>query len=215
GERQSAAEVIKRELIGVAGFVGVVWAMYLLSLVVWSLSGLDLNAVLGLQPRTLWGLPGILVSPFLHADLMHLFGNTIPLFILLALLASSKARWWTIVGAIILLGGGLLWLLGRSQEFSGKPLSHVGASGLVFGLISFLIFSGALERRMVSLAVAAVVLVFYGSTLLIGVLPLDSEVSWDGHLCGAVAGGLIAYGLTLLPSGNDLDEIAGDFDSLK
>jgi membrane associated rhomboid family serine protease len=84
----------------------------------------------------------------------------------------------------------LLWLFGR-------PANHIGASGLIFGLIAFLIVSGLLERRFVPLVISVVVIFFYGGSLLLGVVPrLGSHVSWDGHLFGAVAGGIIAYVLT-------------------
>jgi membrane associated rhomboid family serine protease len=136
------------------------------------------------------GLIGIPAAPFLHADLHHIVSNTVPLFILLALLAGSKARSWEIVADVVILGGVLLWLFGRHA-------THIGASGLIFGLIAFLILSGFLERRLVPLAVAVLVGFVYGGTLISGVLPrLGSHVSWDGHLCGAIAGGIVAYALT-------------------
>ena len=116
-----------------------------------------------------------------------------PLLVLLILLAGSKARSWEIVIAVIVVGGGLLWLCGRNA-------THIGASGLVFGLVAFLIVSGFLEGRIVPLLVALVVGFLYGGTLLSGVVPkMNSMVSWDGHLCGAIAGGLIAYVLTRGP----------------
>ena len=134
--------------------------------------------------------------PFLHADFHHIVSNTFPLFILLMLLAGSKARSWEIVIEVVLLGGLLLWLFGRHAD-------HIGASGLIFGLVAFLIVSGLLERRIVPLIVTAVVAFLYGGTLLSGVLPrLGSHVSWDGHLCGAVAGGIVAYALTREPKAN-------------
>jgi membrane associated rhomboid family serine protease len=83
------------------------------------------------------------------------------------------------------LGGVLLWIFGR-------PALHLNASGLVFGLVAFLIVSGFLERRPVALIVSVVVAVLYGTTLLSSVLPGSAGVSWDGHLCGAVAGVTVA-----------------------
>ena len=128
--------------------------------------------------------------PFLHADLHHILGNTFPLIVLLALLAGSRARSWEVVLDIVLLGGFLLWLCGR-------PAIHIGASGLIFGLMAFLILSGLLERRLVPLAVAILVGFLYGGALISGVLPrFGSSISWDGHLCSFVAGGVVAYALT-------------------
>ena len=111
--------------------------------------------------------------------------NTFPLLILLALLAGSQARSWLVVLEIVLLGGGLLWLCGRQAD-------HIGASGLVFGLIVFLILSGLLERRPAPLLIAVFVGFLYGGTLLAGVVP-QQGISWDGHLCGMVAGGVVAW----------------------
>jgi len=150
-------------------------------------------ASLGVVPRTLTGLVGIPAMPFLHANLGHIVSNTIPIFILLVLLAGSRAHSWKVVVEIVLLGGVLLWLFGR-------PANHVGASGLISGLIAFLIVSGLLERRFVPLVISVVVFFFYGGSLLLGVVPrLGSHISWDGHFFGAVAGGIIAYLLTRNP----------------
>jgi membrane associated rhomboid family serine protease len=163
----------------------------------WFLPGVD---KFGVVPRTVGGLVGIPAAPFLHANLSHILGNTLPLFILLTLLAGSRARSWEIVVDVVLLGGLLLWVCGRSAI-------HIGASGLIFGLIAFLILSGFLERRIVPLAIAVIVGFLFGGTLITGILPQPgSSISWDGHLCGAVAGGIVAYGLTMQPSaGSDGD----------
>ena len=155
---QNASHTIREEFRYVLYFIGIVWAVYFLSLVFPSLDHF------GVVPRTLVGLIGIPATPFLHVNFFHLLGNTIPLFILLMLLAGSKARSWEIVVDIVLLGGLLLWLLGRSA-------THIGASGLIFGLISFLIFSGILERRFLPLIISLIVGFFYGGTLLRGILP--------------------------------------------
>ena len=181
---RNAAHTIREELGGIVAFLAVVWGVFVVSRVIPNLDSF------GVIPRTLRGLAGIPAMPFLHADLHHILSNTVPLFILLALLAGSKARSWEIVVEVVLLGGLLLWLFGRSGD-------HIGASGLIFGLIVFLILSGFLEKRPVPLAVAVLVGFVYGGTLIFGVLPrLGSNVSWDGHFCGAVAGGIVAYALT-------------------
>ena len=184
---QNASHPIREELHGILVLIGFIWAVFLASLAFPSLDSL------GVTPRTLVGLAGILAMPFLHANLYHLLSNTVPLFILLALLAGSKARSWEIVIEVVLLGGLLLWLFGRHAD-------HIGASGLIFGLIAFLIVSGFLEKRPVPLLVAVIVGLLYGGTLFSGVLPrLGSTISWDGHLWGAVAGGIVAYALTREP----------------
>ena len=190
---RNASHTIREELLGIVAFVAVIWGVFIVSRVVPSLDDF------GVLPRTLHGLLGIPLMPLLHKNLHHILSNTFPLFILLVLLAGSKARSWEIVVDIVLLGGGLLWLCGRSTDLAtGRPIVHIGASGLIMGLIAFLILSGFLEKRLVPLAVAVIVGFVYGTTLLFGVLPqINSDVSWDGHLCGAIAGGIVAYALTM------------------
>jgi membrane associated rhomboid family serine protease len=176
---------IQQELHGVIAFVAVIWGVFILD----CLLPFDINK-LGLTPRTLVGLVGIPATPFLHANLQHLLSNTVPLFVLLTLLAGSNARSWGIVIGIVALGGLLLWIFGRNA-------THVGASGLIFGLIAFLIVSGFREKRIVPLIVSMIVGFLYGGTLLAGVMPrFGSHVSWDGHLFGAIGGGIIAYVMT-------------------
>ena len=97
----------------------------------------------------------------------------------------------------MLLGGLLLWLFGR-------PAVHVGASGLISGLGAFLILAGLLEQRIVPLFIAILVGFLYGGSLIMGVIPrLDSTVSWEGHLFGAIAGGIVAYALTRSPGSSE------------
>jgi membrane associated rhomboid family serine protease len=179
-----ASHTIREEIHGVILFVGAIWAVYFVSL---AYPGLD---QFGVIPRRSGGLVGIAAMPFLHANLHHLVSNTIPLIVLLILLAGSRAESWEVVVIISCLGGLLLWIFGR-------PAVHIGASGLISGLVTFLVLSGFLERRLVPLLIALVVGFLYGSSLVMGVLPrISSTISWDGHLCGAIAGGLVAYAMT-------------------
>jgi membrane associated rhomboid family serine protease len=180
--RPTAEHTIRQELTGVLAFVGVIWFVFVLQCVL----PVALESY-GITPRTLSGLIGIPVSPFLHANLGHLVANTLPLIVLLMLLAGSKAKSWTIVAAIVVLGGALLWILGRQA-------THIGASGLIYGLIAFLIMSGIWERRIIPLFVSLIVGFTYGGALLSGIVPgSNSEMSWDGHLFGAIAGVAVAY----------------------
>jgi membrane associated rhomboid family serine protease len=166
-----------KELQGIVWLIATLWLVYLIDLVL----PIDLQAY-GLVPRTLPGLVGIPLMPFLHGSLGHLLGNTIPLCILLFILLSSRKDYLEIIGSIVILGGLLLWCFGRSAI-------HVGASGLVYGLVAFLIASGFFERKVVPLFIAVLVGFLYGTTLLFGVLPTAGKaVSWDGHLFGAIAG---------------------------
>jgi membrane associated rhomboid family serine protease len=179
-----ASHTVREEIKGVVLFVGAIWVVYFVSL---AFPGLDDYGVI---PRKLVGLVGIPAMPFLHANLHHLLSNTFPLVILLILLAGSRAQSWEVVAIITVLGGALLWIVGRTAV-------HIGASGLISGLTAFLILSGFLEKRIIPLLIALVVGFLYGGSLILGVLPrLHSEISWDGHLCGAIAGGIVACALT-------------------
>jgi membrane associated rhomboid family serine protease len=191
---QNASQTIREELWDVVVFIGLIWAVFLVSLV---FPGLDQYGVI---PRKLGGIVGIAAMPFLHGNLGHILSNTVPLFVLLVLLAGSRAESWKVVVVISILGGFLLWIFGR-------PAVHIGASGLISGLIAFLILSGLLEMRIVPLLIALFVGFLYGGSLVLGLLPrLGSEVSWDGHLCGAIAGALVAFALTRRPRVQELLE---------
>ncbi len=158
----------------------VLFAMWLIQIVD-SLVPYDLTRW-GLHPRSIHGLVGIPLAPFLHAGFGHLLSNTVPLVVLLLLTIMSRHRAWPVIGAIVIGGGVLLWIFGRNAN-------HVGASGLVFGLIAYLITVGIREKQLVSLGIAIVVGFMFGGTLLLGMLPaFGSSVSWEGHLCGAIAG---------------------------
>jgi membrane associated rhomboid family serine protease len=176
----NASHTIRKELGGIIAFIAAIWAVFAVSLF---FPGID---SFGVIPRTLRGLIGIPLAPFLHANIHHLLANTLPLCVLLGLVAGSQWRTWEVVGQIVLIGGFLLWLV-------GSPAIHIGASGLIFGLIVFLIVSGLIEKRPVPLAVAVLVAFFYGGALVSGVMPrFESEISWDGHLYSAIAGALVA-----------------------
>ena len=180
-----AEHSIRDELLGVLAFVGFIWCVFIIGHVL----PFRLESF-GITPRTLRGLVGIPAAPFLHANLAHLVSNTVPLTVLLLLLAGSKAQSWAIVIGIVILSGALLWMFGR-------PATHIGASGLIYGLIVYLIVSGIRERRIVPMMIAILVGFLYGGTLASGVLPTSaSHISWEGHLFGAIAGGGIALWLT-------------------
>lgn len=170
---------IKRDFIGIGLFLAAIWIVFVLD------RFLPLETF-GLVPRHARGLVGIVAMPFLHGDFRHLLGNSIPLAVTLLLLAGSRANSKVIVVLIIILSGLGLWLFGRTAL-------HIGASGLVFGLIAFHIFAGYFERRLRSIAIALVVGFLYATTLFQGVLPMQKGVSWDGHLIGAIAGALVAF----------------------
>jgi len=167
------------EIGGIIMFILAIWIGFALDLI------LPLERF-GLIPRRGAGLAGIFLMPFLHGNLQHIISNTVPLFVLMLLLAGSRANSGMVVASITLLSGMLLWLFGR-------PMIHIGASGLVFGLITFLIFSGLFEKRILSIVVSVLVGFLYGGSLFAGVMPGQTGISWDGHLSGAVAGVVIAW----------------------
>jgi membrane associated rhomboid family serine protease len=180
-----AKHTIHEEMGGVLTFVGFIWCVFVFGHIL----PFRLNE-LGITPRTLHGLVGIAAAPFLHANLEHLISNTVPLLVLLSLLAGSRPQSWAIVASIVLLSGGLLWLFGR-------PAIHIGASGLIYGLVTYLIIAGFREWRIIPLIVAIVVGFLYGGSLAAGIVPsLKGHVSWEGHLFGAIAGAAVAYWMT-------------------
>ncbi len=162
-------------------------------MVLWIVKGLEIYyrwdlGFLGVYPRHLEGLRGILTMPFIHADLKHLFSNSVPLLILgAALIFFYRELALRVFLWIYFLDGFWLWLGGR-ENF------HIGASGLVYGLSSFLFFSGIFRRDTRLIAISLLVVFLYGG-LLWGIFPdfLGVEVSWEAHLYGAAAGLLLAW----------------------
>ncbi len=136
----------------------------------------------GIYPRTLKGILGILSSPLVHANYVHLLSNTIPVLFLGAMLFFYYPRiaQWVFLRSYFVTNV-LVWLLGRSNT------SHIGASGIVYGLAFFLIFFGIFRRDRLSIIISIVVLLFYG-TMFWGLLPNDSRISWESHLFGAMVG---------------------------
>jgi membrane associated rhomboid family serine protease len=140
----------------------------------------------GIYPLSLKGLPGILLSPFIHADFNHLFNNTIPLFFLSSLLfyfyseVALKVSGWT-----YFLTGSLVWIFGRETW-------HIGASGLVYGLASFLFFSGIIRKHLGLISLSLLIVFLYGS-MIWGIIPLFyHNVSWESHMLGVFSGILLS-----------------------
>lgn len=171
---------VKEEVKSILIFVAIIWLVFALDIF------LPLEK-LGLIPRDMGGLFGILTMTFLHGDLAHIMGNMVPLVVMMALLAGSRANSLLIVAMIVLIGGVLLWLFGRPNTL------HIGASLLVFGLATFLIVSGILEKRIVPMIIAVFVAITYGGVLISGIAPWQQGVSWDGHLFGGVGGAITAW----------------------
>lgn len=155
----------------------------------------DLDDSLGLRPRHLDGLWGILGMPFLHGSYQHMWSNTIPLIAIGWVLLLAGARIWLIVTGLVVVAGGLLtWLVAPGDEVI------VGASGLIFGWLGYLLARAYFSRQFKWILVAIVVLIFFG-TLLFGLFPtINSGVSWQAHVCGFAAG--VGAGALLHPRGS-------------
>lgn len=158
----------------------------LLWIAMWADLRFDLNLrSLGVYPRTAEGLKGIFLTPFIHKDLSHLTNNSISLVALLWFLFYfyPKAAWKVLVWGIVLSGLGT-WLIGR-------PAFHIGASGLVYMLVSFLFFKGVFSGYYRLIALSLIVVFLYGG-LLWYVFPIDPKISWEGHLSGFFVGFVFA-----------------------
>jgi len=148
-------------------------------------TGGALDAVAGISPRRIWGLDGIFLAPFVHADFGHLLANSAPLIILGTFVLATGTRRFLIATLLIAVVSGVaVWLL------TPENYLVLGASGVIFGWLGFLLMRGIVERSLWNLGVAVVAGVLYGWQL-VALLPTDQRVSWQGHLFGFV-GGLLA-----------------------
>ena len=160
------------------GFVALLWLIPLLG---WGLGLADY----GIRPRQWIGLPGILVAPLLHADFPHLIANSLPLVILgTAMFHVYPGAAFRVLPAVYLGPGIAVWLLARDGV-------HVGASGLVYGLVSYLLVAGLLRRDRRAIATSMLVAFMYGSVAW-GMLPINPRVSWETHLAAAIIGAVMA-----------------------
>ena len=167
---------LAKKLGPVITLLTVIWAVEALNLV----TGHGLTNW-GILPRSLGGLIGIPLAPFIHAGLWHAISNTVPVFILGGLMLSTgEKRFWRITAMIILISGTLVWLFARSSY-------HVGASGLVLGYFGALLARGYFERSTITIAIAIVTVALYGG-LLWSLLPLRSHISFESHIFGLLAG---------------------------
>ncbi|MGR3176227.1 MAG: rhomboid family intramembrane serine protease [Candidatus Scalindua sp.] len=172
--------LVKKNLYWILGFVVLIWVIELINFSI----GHRLSDW-GILPRTLKGLKGIPLSPFLHASLIHIMMNTIPLAVLGGfVILHGRQIFFEISIIIILVSGTALWLFGRSSY-------HVGASGLIFGYFGYLVLRAWYDRSLKSFIIAFVTVFLYGG-IIWGLLPTFSRISWEGHLFGLLAGILAA-----------------------
>ena len=135
----------------------------------------------GILPRSIDGIFGIILHPFIHGSIQHIMSNSIPLFVLGFIVAiEGKFEFFKITLFIIIVGGFLLWLFGRNSY-------HIGASLLIFGYFGFVIVN-AFHKKTASSIFAALITIFLYGGLIYGLIPVNSHISWEGHLFGLIAG---------------------------
>lgn len=161
--------------------VGVLWVVHIVQV----LSRVDFG-VLGTLPRQVQGLRGVLLSPLIHSDWEHLLSNSAPMLFLLVMirLFYNKVANRSFV-MIYLLTGITVWLFARN-------VYHIGASGVVYGLVSFVFWTGIFRRNLKSIVLALIVTFLY-SGLFLGVLPNQEGISWESHLIGGLVGIFVAF----------------------
>jgi membrane associated rhomboid family serine protease len=176
-EKYNIIKILKGPLI----FLFIIWGVKLIE-IIWESSFIEY----GLIPRKLSGLKGIIFSPIIHKDLKHLMNNTLPILILGgALCFFYKKNHKKIFIWLFIVSGLFLWGIGR-------PNFHIGASGIIYALASFIFFSGVLSKNKRLSALSLIVIFIYGG-LFWGLFPTHQEVSWEGHLSGFIAGLIISW----------------------
>jgi len=164
-------------------FAALLWLIYLLQ------TAFNLPVqYLGIYPRTLRGLPGILTAPLIHGSIQHLLSNTVPLIVLGTIMFYFyRGIAFRIFCWVYLMTGLWVWAGAR-----GGTAFHVGASGIIYGFVSFLFFSGIFRKDPRLLKISLLILLFYNG-LVWGVFPLVESVSWESHLLGSIAGIVCAW----------------------
>jgi membrane associated rhomboid family serine protease len=172
---------LRTQVTTVGTMLGVFWLVFVLN----SMLGGWLIAY-GIIPRTVEGLRGFLFAPFLHGNLNHLIANTVPFAALGWMVMWRDARHFVPVTLYAMLGAGLFaWTLGAPNSV------HIGASGLVFGYLGFLLLAGVYARSVWSILLSLVTAVLWGG-LIMGIAPGQVGISWQAHLGGFVGGVLAA-----------------------
>ena len=176
-ETHALARELKTQGTILGGLATTMWVLELVDIFVLRQS---LN-IYGIIPRHIIGLRGILFAPFLHGGLGHLIANTIPFLVLGWFVMLQETSDFFVVTAITMLVSGLgVWVF-------GAPGPHIGASGVIFGYIGFLLARGYFERSFSSILMSVIVGLLYGS-MIWGVLPIRYGISWQGHLFGFLSG---------------------------
>ncbi len=180
---------LKRQAALLLSFVLLIWILELVDQLFLA-NQLDLW---GIRPRTLEGLPGIVLCPFLHADLAHVVANTMPFLVLgWLVMLRGLGEFFRVSLLTVAFSGLVVWLIGRSSTV------HVGASSLIFGYLGYLMLRGYFDRSAFSVAISLLVGLIYGG-LIWGILPTTQAQSWEGHLGGFLAGAACAWLFTRQP----------------
>jgi len=170
--------------------LSILFIPFLFLLLMWLVKIIEVNFQIsfvsyGVFPQTIDGLKGILFSPFIHKDFTHLINNSYPILILGGMLFSIYRKIATQLFVwLYFIAGFWLWVIGR-------PSFHIGASGLIYALASFLLVSGIIRKNPRLTAVSMLVIFLYGS-MIWGLLPTKEPISWEGHLSGFIAGIIVA-----------------------
>jgi membrane associated rhomboid family serine protease len=173
--------LLKANIVNAALFIAFLWIVHFINV----LLRYRLN-ILGVYPRSVWGLIGIPCFSFLHGSFNHLFFNSIPLIVLINfMLLSGMQKFIHISLVIILISGAALWLFGRRAI-------HIGASCLVMGYFGYLLVNAYQHPSLLSIILALVCLYYFGS-LLGGFFPSQEKISWEGHIFGFIAGLAAVY----------------------
>lgn len=181
-EVQSVITSMQHNMLFSLKIIGILWAIQIINL----LTKYNLNN-LGIRTRSISGLSGILFSPFLHGGFNHLFFNTIPLFVLSALvLLDGYVVFYYVSCTIIILSGLLIWLFGQRGI-------HVGASGLIMGYFGYLLAKAYFHITGTTIILAGICLYYFGGLVLSLFPGAKKNVSWEGHIFGLLAGIFVAY----------------------
>jgi membrane associated rhomboid family serine protease len=168
-------------------FVLLIWAIHLFQV----FTGMDLGQY-GIYPRKVFGLRGIIFSPLLHGGFGHLINNSIPFFALGFIIWYFYPRIaFSSFVMMYFLTGVAVWLFGN-LVFSDYVAFHIGASGVVYAMVSFVFWSGVFRKNVKSIVLALIVAVYY-SGMFLGILPNQEGISWESHLLGGLVGIFVAY----------------------
>lgn len=185
--RERELKIFKRGIYLTLSFVLLLWAIKSIE---WA-EGWDFG-YFGILPRTLKGSIGIITGPLIHGDLLHLMSNTFPLLVLgLGLFYFYHQIALEVFVWIYLATGFWVWVIGREAY-------HIGASGIVYGLMMFIFWGGVLRKNPRSLAISMIIFFLYGY-MIYGLFPGDENVSWESHLMGSIAGIFLAVYFKKVP----------------